>query len=907
MPGIRRFLRRLLALVRPGRAEADLAREIDAHLHLIEEQFIAGGMPPDEAHYAARRAFGGVAQAKEHQRDARAFRTLAGWPMDLKLGARMLVKSPGLTIVAVLALTVAIGGGVAYMELVNDLYRPSLPLADGDRIVGIQNWDVAKDKAEPHLLHDFLRWREQARSVEHLGAVHAIERNLVAGDGRSEPVRGVEISTSAFRLVPTPPLLGRPLRSEDENPSAPPVVLIGYSLWQSRFSGEPNVVGRQVRLGSGSYTVVGVMPEAFGFPINHSLWLPLRIHGASVTRGGGPELRVFGRLAPGAERETAQAELNAITLRAAADAPASNQHLRPQVKPYLESILTVDADDGTQKVILYSVNIFFLGLLGICGANVATLVFARTATREGEITVRTALGASRGRIIAQLFAEALVLTSVAAVMGLTAAAFGVRLITDLVRAQGIPAPFWWNEQLAPLTLAYTLVLAVLAAAIIGIVPGLKATGPEMQARLKHAGAGGSGMKFGALWTGVIVGQVALTVVFLLTVVSLAWNAHGGRNGDKEFVFPTAEYLTLALEIDRDSTISTSRAAAQADRNTALLAAYLQLEQRLEADPGVAGVTYTNRVPGLGTGEFWVELDGIEPATRPSNGPLWVGTSSVAADFFATLNAPLVLGRTFTQTEIELERPVAVVDETFARLIFGAANPIGQRVRHQQNAEHAEAGPWLEIIGVAKDLTVGGGKTTEDAVLYRPLAPATASPIEVVVRAKGDAATVVHRLRAVVGAADPSLRLQRLRTLDERYEEAGLAYEVLAQGLSVVSLVAILLATAGVYALMSFTLARRTREIGIRVALGAAPRAIVTAIFSRAFKQIAVGVIAGSIPGAALVAFGAPEVARGGGLAVAATATAAVGLVIVVIALFACTLPARRALRIEPVEALRADA
>lgn len=271
MAATRRFVQRLLSLVRGSRADADLTREIDSHLHLLEDQFLAGGMSPEEARYAARRAFGGVEQVKERQRDERTFRPLAGWPMDLKLGARMLVKSPGLTLVAVLALSVAIGGGVFYLEVTTDHFSPALPVPHGDRVVGIRNWDTAADRPQLRALRDFTTWRDTVRTVEHLGATIAIARNLITEDGRSEPVRAVEISAAAFRLAPTPPLLGRPLLPGDERPDAPAVALIGQRLWQTRFGSDPAVVGRTIRLGSTTHTVVGVMPGDFGFPVNHSL------------------------------------------------------------------------------------------------------------------------------------------------------------------------------------------------------------------------------------------------------------------------------------------------------------------------------------------------------------------------------------------------------------------------------------------------------------------------------------------------------------------------------------------------------------------------------------------------------------------------------------------------------------
>jgi predicted permease len=835
----------------------------------------------------------------ELQREARSFRQLAGWPMDLKLGARMLVKSPGLAVVAVIALAVAIGGGAAYLEVIHDYLRPTLPLADGDRIIGVVNWDVSNDAPDSRALRDFAAWRDAATSIEYLGAYQPIERNLTTADGRTDVVKGVEISAAAFRLVPTPPLFGRPLVSDDEKPSADPVIVIGYQLWQTRFNGDPSVIGRPVRVGAATRTIVGVMPDGFGFPVNQSLWIPLQLHATAVKRGEGPEIRIFGRLAPNATTESAQAELASIASGVSAAEKDTNQHLRPLVKPYVESLLYADVEGPASRMILDAANVFFLFLLAVCGANVATLVFARTATREGEITVRTALGATRGRIVAQLFAEALVLTSLAAAVGLAFAAFVVRTVRRYLAAEGVQAPFWWNDALSTTTLLYVGGLAVLAAAIVGIVPALKATGDEMQGRLKHAAAGGSGMKFGRVWTGVIVAQVALTVVFLLSGVSLAWNASVGQKGTAKLAFPAEQYLSMRIDMDRGEEGPAFRPR--------FLERYRDIERRIEMDPGIAGVTYATRLPGSNQSEFWVELQDMEPSIRPASGPLWVGSAGVSEDFFETLNSAIVRGRPFTRSEVEQERAVAIVDESFVKLVLGGRDPIGVHVRRQQMEEQSPAGPWLEIVGVARDLTIASGKTTEDARLYQPVAPGGATPISIIARVKGDASAWSDRIRTLAANTDPAVRLYEPRTLDEIDRGEAIAYQLAARGAAIVSAVALLLATAGVYALMAFTLARRTREIGIRIALGAAPSRIVRAVFSRAFTQVGLGVVIGCIPGTAVVAFGAPEVARGGGAALAFLATAAVCLAIMIIALGACVVPARRALRVQPTDALRADA
>lgn len=276
MSNIRRFVHRLSAPFRGRRADADLTREIQAHLQLLEEKFVTEGMSPKEARAAAKRAFGNIEHTKELQRDARSFRWLTGWAMELRLGARMLVRYPGLTVVGSLALAFAIAVGASTFEIVKRATDPVLPLPDGDRIVGLTYWDRVKDVKERASSYDFLIWREQLTTLQDIGAFRLVERNLSAVGGVAEPVTVAQISPAAFRMARVPALLGRTLTEEDEDLSSPPVVVLGHRLWQTRFGGDRAVVGSMVRLGDVQATVVGVMPEGFKFPIDDDLWTPLR-------------------------------------------------------------------------------------------------------------------------------------------------------------------------------------------------------------------------------------------------------------------------------------------------------------------------------------------------------------------------------------------------------------------------------------------------------------------------------------------------------------------------------------------------------------------------------------------------------------------------------------------------------
>jgi hypothetical protein len=324
---MRRLFLRLVAFLRSTRAEAELTREVTAHLQLLEDQFVAQGMSRPDAGFAARRAFGGqVEQMKERQRDERSFRVLDQAWLDIKLAVRMLGRYPGLTVVGVLGMSVAMAISVGAFAIVGMLLDPSVPLHEGERIVSLQNWDLARSNTDGRSLHDFVTWRRELTSVDDLGAYRQVGRNLIVPGVSPEVVPVAEISASAFRVARVAPLLGRYLLDDDERPGARPVVVIGHDVWTARFSSDPAIVGKPLQLGPTEYTIAGVMPEGFAFPINHAFWVPFAADPAPFERRSGPSISIFGRLAPGATLETAQAELTTIGQRTSAAFPATHDN-----------------------------------------------------------------------------------------------------------------------------------------------------------------------------------------------------------------------------------------------------------------------------------------------------------------------------------------------------------------------------------------------------------------------------------------------------------------------------------------------------------------------------------------------------------------------------------------------------
>ena len=896
---------RARSLWRALSGRAPVEREMDAefrlHLELRAEDLVRGGMTAAEAKRVARLEFGIPERYKHEARKARGllpFDALGMSRLDVKLGFRMLVKYPGLTVVGGLAFAFAIWVGAAAFEFLDQVIHPRLPLPAGERVVALENWDAAAGGPDPRVSHDFVAWRVGLKSVEELGAYQLTQRNLNTGEGDVLPAEVAEISASAFRVARVRPLLGRALSDADERPDAPAVAVIGYDVWQVRFAGDPQVVGRVVRLGRTPTTVVGVMPEGYAFPVAQSLWVPLRVSALDYPSGQGPALQLFGRLAPGVTLEEAQAELTTLGRRAAADFPSAHRHLRPRVMPYAQSVLVV-ATSNLWMVL--SSNVFFVMLLVLVCGNVALLMFARAATREAELVVRNALGASRGRIVAQLFAEALVLGGAAALVGLGAAGVGLRWFLAIIALdRGRRFPFWIHGSLSPATVLYAALLTVLGAAIAGVLPALKIT-RGMGTRLRQATAGGGGPTFGGIWTAVIVAQIAVTVAF----PSAAFYARSDVTAIRamETEFPAAgEFLSARVGVDREPPpgADTSFGAFVARR----LATARELERRLRAEPGVVGVTLAERLPQMEHPPHMIEVDsgGAAPINPRFPGGYRVSAAVVDVDYFDVLGAPVRAGRAFQAGDLAPEAHAVIVNESFVKLVLGGRNPIGRRVRYtyleQWRSGKAEPGPWHTIVGVVPDL--GMAKRTPDpkvAGIYHPLAPDVVVPLYVAIHVRGDPAAFAPRLRAVAVGVDPTLRVDAVAPMNT-LSDAGLEFIAFWVRITlVVSAVAMLLSLAGIYAVMSFTVARRTREIGVRVALGSDPRRVVTTIFARPLIQVALGVAAGGVLTATLGRSVRPTFLAG----VAGYATLMLG-----VCLLACVVPTRRALAVEPTEALRSE-
>lgn len=896
--------------------EADMAEEFKHHLDLRTEDLIREGMTSKEASRRARIEFGHL---DNHKRDARASRGLKLFDeirfssLDVKIALRMLMKYPGLSLVSVIGMSVAIAIGTGAFAFTSAFLDPGLPLDEGERIVSLQNAD-AKNPGNPNRqsLHDFLEWRDELTSITELSAFTTSSRNLVIPGGGVQLVRVAEMTASGFRVARVSPVLGRALVDEDEHAASPPVAVIAYEEWQRKFAGDSAIVGRQVRLGALVHTVVGVMPEGYRFPVNHRYWIPLRLHAADHIRGGGPSLVMFGRLLHGATIGGAQAELTTIGLRTAARFPETHEHLRPRVLRYTHDY--VDVDSPAMAWALRAVQLAISLLLVVVAVDVAILVYARTATRAGEIAVRTALGASRKRVVAQLAVEALVLSVTAAAIGLMLSSTALRLVKEFQEVEmADQLPFWLDLGLSPGQVGYAVGLALLAALIVGVLPALKATGAQIHAGLQRLPSRGSSMHLGKTWTALIVVQVAVAMAALPFAVYVTGNAV--RRGMAEPGYPADKILRGSLSMEREESPPDGEADGYhlaADMRFREKAA--ELVNRLESEPAVAGVTFATTFPGIGRFRRF-QVEGVNAETDNTSGFIdepaavgWAVTNRIDTDLLNVFDVSLLAGRGFVNGDGEGSH-VVLVNRVLADRVGGGRSVLGRRFRFvdrtmSDGVVKTENGPWLEIIGVLPDFTVQNDFDPPDPKAYLPMELATAPGIlTLAVRVReGSAPAFAGRLREITTTVDPTLQLHELRSASNFRRQAQRALLGMALVIAGVTGSVLLLSAAGIYAMMSFTVARRRREIGIRAALGANPRRILTGIFARASAQLGAGLLTGLVLAFVLDrAAGGGPLSDNGGLALLVAA-----VVMTIIGLVAALGPARRGLAVQPTEALREE-
>ena len=594
----------------------------------------------------------------------------------------------------------------------------------------------------------------------------------------------------------------------------------------------------------------------------------------------GPSVVVFGRLAPGVTAQQASAELDGFVTQA---------QRRPWVGPYGSPSLA----EKTWLSLLLTHLPILLVLAVACG-NVGTLVYARTATRDAEITMRYALGATRGRIITQLFVEALALAAVAAVVGVFAANSTLKWAIDLYTSGRADAlPFWFHSGLQLPTMVVAAGLAIVSAAILGVLPALKATGANAQAQMRNLGSGGATLRFGKVWTSVMVGQVALTVIALPFVLDFAWETR--RDLAIRNQFPAGKYVAALVKLgDEVSETSDTGAAVRMERTLA------ELERRLTDESGVLAVTFASNLPGAGHDGEHAEIEAETGA--PAIDVPYLHRTVVSRRFFETFELTLLAGRDFHDGDRTPTAHTVIVNEAFGRRLLPGTNPVGRRVRYL-GTDPAKPGPWLEIVGVVRDIGMTPTSQGEAPYVFRPANPSAISPRLLAARVAGDPAALVPRIQSIAASVDAGGHLPYVEPLDALVWKDSLPSIVLAGSISGVFGLAVFLSAFGIYSLMSVSVSRRTREIGLRTALGASPRRLLAHILRRAVVVVGSGIAVGN---GILVLFFVVYVLQVEELKVRGLVNAVLltSVVMFTVGLAACAEPARRALRIHPADALK---
>lgn len=898
---LREWLLRLLGTFRGRSLDAEFREELSCHVELAEARFREQGYSAAEAARLARLRYGHADNALEDVRRQQGIPWFGTFTLDVKLGLRMLRKYLGLTLIGGFAMCIGFAILLAvfsYFDIV--IWSDTLPLDDGDGVVAIQVWDAQNGRRSEIGIDDFERWRSSLHSIEDIGAFRTVERGIVHDNGEIEPIPVAEISAAGFDVARVAPVIGRTLRADDERVGAEPVILIGFDAWQSRFEGSDDVLGQALRINDRFHTVVGVMPRSFGFPINHEFWVPLQASAMEMISAP-PAGAVFARLAPGGTLEQAQAELTATGLlpRESSD---DGEGLRPTVLPYASNFVDdTDPNDladmaGVGRMVVFLVSLM---LIPPC-VNIAMLVFARMVTRREEIAVRTALGASRRRIVLQLYIEMLVLSTLAVVVALLVVSGMLAVVKGLVLADLGRLPFWIEPRLTLDTLLFAGLMALTSALVIGLIPALSATRSYARPGLKSMDPRNR-LRLGPVWSLLVMAQIAFAFAALPSAVELGWGtlrAHVLGPG-----FAAERYLTTRLAFsDVDPSIGPdAETLARYDRAAGDFIRALETDPRL-----LSPVAASSAVPGEGRwARVRIEGDDAEQALRIGSriqlGQLAARSIDIDDRYLEVFDIDVLAGRAFLPEEHRPDSGSVIVDATLARDYFPDSNPLGRRIAYAPDRVAAGtagtvAERWFEIIGVIPDRPAHPYRGS----IYHPVDREALAPLSISFRTDAADGELRQDLRELAARIDPALELQGLRTLKEIYDNQAIGNYIGGFAVIITSLAVLALAAAGLYALMAFCVSQRRREIAIRMALGARPHKLLRAVFRTALRQVAVGASAGLALAIVLQTY-LPARAVGG-LEVPGVVPGAIAL-LVIIGLGASLSPARRALRTDPTECL----
>ncbi|HWP42569.1 MAG TPA: ABC transporter permease [Blastocatellia bacterium] len=870
---LNRLRLRLRALFRKGEMERELDEELRFHLEKEVEQNLARGMGPEEARLAALRSFGGVEQVKEESRDVRGVRFLEELGQDLRYGARMLVKNPGFTVVAVIMLALGIGANTAIFSVVNAVLLRPLDYEDPDRLVTVleNNWQKGWTRfaVAPG---NFAAWREQNQVFEQMAAFTGSSFTLV-GEGEPEQLPGTRASANLFALLGVKPALGRDFLPEEDHPGGERVVIVSHRLWQRRFGADPGLVGKPLTLNGQSYTVVGVMPAGFLFPNPRTeLWVPVAFSAGDLGNRGGHDYVAIARLKPGVTLEQAQTEMSAIAARLEEQYPETNAAWGARVTLLVEEVV------GDVRPALLALVCAVAFVLLIACANVANLLLARAAARQKEVAIRAALGSSRSRLLRQLLTESVLLSLLGGAFGMLLAAWGVDALVSLGPAN---IPRLSQVGIDGRVLGFAFLISLATGIIFGLAPALQASQTDLSESLKEGGrsssAGAGSQRLRRL---LVVAEVALALALLvgagLMIKSFV------RLSEVETGFDSQNVLTAQITLPQ----------SRYDDRQQQAAFFRQVLARIEALPGVESVGAASPLPFTGDRLYSFIVEGHPTDNVPS-----ANYYAVSPDYFVTMGIPLLKGRFFTEADMAESPRVAIINETMARRYFPDEDPIGKRMNITNGPE-----VMREIVGVVGDVKQYGLDTQSPAQMYEPYLQRPYPGMTLVVRAASEPAGLIDAVRREVLAVDKEQPIARAQTMEEIIAKSVAPRRFSVILLAAFAAVALTLAAVGIYGVMSYLISQRTHEIGVRMALGAGRRDVLRLVVGQGMRLALLGVGIGL-----LAAFALTRLMESLLFGVSATdplTYIVVALLLATSALLACYVPARRATKVDPLLALR---
>jgi len=801
---------------------------------------------------------------------------------DLRYGARMLLKKPGFTLTAVLALALGIGANTAIFSVVNAVLLRPLPYPEPAALVRI--YEKETDSALPSerlevAPANFLDWRRQSRTLVEIAAWGQEEQALASQDHADSTVAAF-VSFNFFSVLGVNPLRGRVFTSEEDKPDRDMVALLSYGLWQRRFGGDPNLVGQRVNLDGSQYTVIGIMPAGFQYPRGVEIWTPLALNANQTQMREAHFLQVIARHRPDASLAQVRAEMETIASSLAQQYPATHKNWTVNVVPLPED--EVGRARTTMLLLMGAVGLVLL----IACANVSSLLIARGATRRAEITIRSALGASRWRIVRQLLTESVLLASLGGGLGLLLALWGTDALLALSPSE---IPRMLTVRVDFYALGFTLAVTLLAGLIFGMLPALQAAQINLHESLKGGGRSASGAPtqkrtFGAL----VVSEIALALIVLVGA-GLLLNSFL-RLLRVEIGIQTSNLLTVEVNLP------SARYSDREDYKAQRLNFYGQVIERIRALPGVTSVGAIDSLPLGGHQRGWTfrkEGQTLAPSERPV-----AGFQIATTDYFRAIGMQIRRGRAFTESDRNGSPPVAIVNESFARQFYPNEDPLGKRIIIRDRPEANE------IVGVVNDIRHFGPDKAPGPEMYVPYSQLVAGAVPLVVRTNSEPEALIGAVQKEIRAVDREVAVGKVRTMTQMMSATLAERRFALLLLGGFAVVALLLAAIGVYGVMAYAVTQRAREIGIRMALGARAADVLRLIIKQGLSLALIGVVIGLVG-----AFALTRLMKDLLFGLSATDPPTfimIALLLTFSMLLACWIPARRAMKVDPMVVLHCE-